>query len=82
MVKMIFNRKNKKVSSIFRTKTNIQLLYEKYISYRKMENDFTSSNVKTNADSSKKAHSSDFTDTCTTDSDSNNFSFLQFKEHL
>lgn len=35
MVRMIFNRKNKKVSSIFRTKDAAQTLYGKYISYKK-----------------------------------------------
>ncbi|EKF38008.1 ribosomal RNA adenine dimethylase family protein, putative [Trypanosoma cruzi marinkellei] len=37
LVKLIFNRKNKKVSSIFRTKNAVQTLYEKYCSYQKME---------------------------------------------
>lgn len=37
MVKMIFNRKNKKVTSIFRTKAALQALHERYISYQKME---------------------------------------------
>ncbi|KAH9580070.1 Ribosomal RNA adenine methyltransferase KsgA/Erm [Trypanosoma melophagium] len=37
LVKFIFNRKNKKVSSIFRTKNALQTLYEKYCSYQKME---------------------------------------------
>ncbi|CCW61767.1 unnamed protein product [Phytomonas sp. EM1] len=37
MVKMIFNRKNKKVSSIFRTKASVQALYDKYLSYKKMQ---------------------------------------------
>lgn len=37
LVKMLFNRKNKKASSIFRTKAAIQDLYNKYVSYRKME---------------------------------------------
>ena len=38
LVKLIFNRKNKKVSSIFRTKTAQQTLFDSYISYVKMEN--------------------------------------------
>ncbi|KAG5472239.1 hypothetical protein LSCM1_03637 [Leishmania martiniquensis] len=37
LVKMLFNRKNKKASSIFRTKAAVQALYDKYLSYRKME---------------------------------------------
>nr|CCC90879.1 conserved putative ribosomal RNA adenine dimethylase family protein [Trypanosoma congolense IL3000] len=37
LVKLIFNRKNKKVSSIFRTKSTVSVLYEKYCSYQKME---------------------------------------------
>lgn len=37
MVKMIFSRKNKKVRSIFKTKTAVRDLNEKYNSYRKME---------------------------------------------
>ena len=37
LVKMIFNRKNKKVTSIFRTKTALQQLYDRYCSYAKME---------------------------------------------
>ncbi|KAG5498531.1 hypothetical protein JKF63_02817 [Porcisia hertigi] len=37
LVRMLFNRKNKKASSIFRTKAAVQSLYEKYLSYRKME---------------------------------------------
>ncbi|KEG10790.1 putative ribosomal RNA adenine dimethylase family protein [Trypanosoma grayi] len=37
LVKFIFNRKNKKVSSIFRTKNAVQTLYKKYCSYQKME---------------------------------------------
>lgn len=37
LVKMIFNRKNKKVSSIFRTRTAIQTLYDKYVSYQKSD---------------------------------------------
>ncbi|KPA82986.1 putative ribosomal RNA adenine dimethylase family protein [Leptomonas pyrrhocoris] len=37
LVKMLFNRKNKKSSSIFRTKAAVQALYDKYVSYRKME---------------------------------------------
>lgn len=36
LVKLIFNRKNKKVSSIFRTKVCAQQLYERYLSYLKM----------------------------------------------
>lgn len=38
LVKLIFNRKNKKVSSIFRTKVAQQTLYDAYVSYVKMEN--------------------------------------------
>lgn len=37
LVKLIFNRKNKKVSSIFRTKVCQLELHEKYQSYQKME---------------------------------------------
>ncbi|KAG5472620.1 hypothetical protein LSCM4_01940 [Leishmania orientalis] len=37
LVKMLFNRKNKKASSIFRTKAAVQALHDKYLSYRKME---------------------------------------------
>lgn len=37
LVKMLFNRKNKKASSIFRTKAAVQALYDKYVSYRKLE---------------------------------------------
>ncbi|KAG8347465.1 Ribosomal RNA adenine dimethylase Methyltransferase domain [Trypanosoma vivax] len=37
LVKFIFNRKNKKISSIFRTKNAVQTLYEKHCSYQKME---------------------------------------------
>eukprot|EP00796_Vickermania_ingenoplastis_P011614 gene11614-8003_t len=37
MVKLIFNRKNKKVSSAFKTKTSLQALREKYVSFRKTE---------------------------------------------
>ncbi|AIO00257.1 ribosomal RNA adenine dimethylase family protein, putative [Leishmania panamensis] len=37
LVKMLFNRKNKKASSIFRTKVAVQALYDKYVSYRRME---------------------------------------------
>ncbi|KAK7200620.1 ribosomal RNA adenine dimethylase family protein [Novymonas esmeraldas] len=37
LVRMLFNRKNKKSSSIFRTKAAVQSLHERYISYRKME---------------------------------------------
>mmetsp|Transcript_70316 Transcript_70316/g.81955 ORF Transcript_70316/g.81955 Transcript_70316/m.81955 type:complete len:376 (+) Transcript_70316:31-1158(+) len=36
LVKLIFNRKNKKVSSIFRTKVTLQDLHEKFVSYQKM----------------------------------------------
>ncbi|RHW71783.1 ribosomal RNA adenine dimethylase family protein [Trypanosoma brucei equiperdum] len=37
LVKHIFNRKNKKVSSIFRTKNTVRTLYDKYCSYQRME---------------------------------------------
>ncbi|CUG90224.1 ribosomal RNA adenine dimethylase family protein, putative [Bodo saltans] len=37
LVKLIFNRKNKKVSSIFRTKVTIAHLYERFVSYQTME---------------------------------------------
>ncbi|GET90605.1 ribosomal RNA adenine dimethylase family protein, putative [Leishmania tarentolae] len=37
LVKMLFSRKNKNSSSIFRTKAAVQFLYDKYVSYRKME---------------------------------------------
>lgn len=37
MVRLLFNRKNKKASSLFKTKTAVQMLYEKYVSYRAME---------------------------------------------
>lgn len=37
MVKMIFNRKNKKLSSIFKTKTAVQELHERYVAFRKLE---------------------------------------------
>lgn len=37
MVKYIFNRKNKKVTSVFRTKTAIEELREKYVAFRKLE---------------------------------------------
>lgn len=37
MVKHIFNRKNKKVSSVFKTKSAVQELREKYIGFRKAE---------------------------------------------
>lgn len=37
LVKLIFNRKNKKVSSIFRTKVTLQHLYERFVSYQTME---------------------------------------------
>jgi 18S rRNA (adenine1779-N6/adenine1780-N6)-dimethyltransferase len=38
LVKMIFNRKNKKISSIFRTKVSLQQLYDRYCSYQAMNN--------------------------------------------
>jgi 18S rRNA (adenine1779-N6/adenine1780-N6)-dimethyltransferase len=38
LVKLIFNRKNKKVGSIFRTKTAVAELYEKFSCYQRMEN--------------------------------------------
>ena len=44
LVKMVFNRKNKKVSSIFRTKVALQQLYERYCSYQQMNGD-TAGNV-------------------------------------
>lgn len=37
MVRYIFNRKNKKVTSVFRTKTAIEELRTKYVAFRKME---------------------------------------------
>lgn len=37
MIKYIFNRKNKKLTSIFRTKTAVEELRKKYIAFQKME---------------------------------------------